>query len=175
MSASAGEGEGEGEARVRARASSRPLPAPPLPLPRSSHTAPSPTRPRARRPSSFGFSSYLLHHGISHDGVRRRLVLFSLAAPVGALATFSLLSANLFVYKQEMLALCLLFSGGTFLYVATAHVLPEIQAGALSGGDDEHEGHSHGHHGTRLSWTEVWVLVAGVLFPLMLNVGEHGH
>ena len=157
---------------------------PPLPA-ASSRSAPftgpharvPPARPRARRPSSFGFSSYLLHHGISHDGVRRRLVLFSLAAPVGALATFSLLSANLFVYKQEMLALCLLFSGGTFLYVATAHVLPEIQAGALSGGggDDEHEGHSHGHHGTRLTWTEVWVLVAGVLFPLMLNVGEHGH
>ena len=30
---------------------------------------------------------------------------------------------------QESVALCLLFSGGTFLYVATAHVLPEIQSG----------------------------------------------
>jgi zinc transporter 9 len=158
-------------AHARDRARARSLPRTPflrrrLPPPHAAPPSP------ARTPAS-----YLLHHGISHDGVRRRLVLFSLAAPVGALATFSLLSANLFVYKQEMLALCLLFSGGTFLYVATAHVLPEIQAGALSGGggDDEHEGHSHGHHGTRLTWTEVWVLVAGVLFPLMLNVGEHGH
>jgi len=122
-----------------------------------------------KAPSSFGLSSYLLHHGISHDGVKRRLLLFSLAAPAGALATFSLLSANLFVYRQEMLALCLLFSGGTFLYVATAHVLPEIQAGALGGGGDDDDdagggagaaakgdghGHSHGHshgHGHHVS------------------------
>lgn len=79
-----------------------------------------------KAPGAFGMTSYLLHAGISKAGVRSRLVLFSLAAPTGALLTYWLLSLRLFVYKQEMVALCLLFSGGTFLYVATAHVLPEI-------------------------------------------------
>jgi hypothetical protein len=89
-----------------------------------------------------------------------------------------------------MLALCLLFSGGTFLYVATAHVLPEIQAGVgaedaeeadlkdLVVGGEGHHGHAHGKHphGTppRMKWAEVWVMVAGVLLPLFLDV-HHGH
>jgi zinc transporter 9 len=144
-----------------------------------------------KAPSSFGLSSYLLHHGISHDGVKRRLAVFSSAAPLGAVCTYSLLSANLFTYKQEMLALCLLFSGGTFLYVACAHVLPEVQSGAHGGaeeGEDDDElhlgedgggghGHSHGHGAKiapRMTWFEVWLLVGGILFPLILDV-HHGH
>jgi zinc transporter 9 len=139
-----------------------------------------------KAPSAFGLSSYLLHHGISHDGVKKRLLAFSSSAPLGALFTYSLLSANIFTYKQEMLALCLLFSGGTFLYVATAHVLPEIQSSSGSdsdgleevGADAECHGHSHGgSHGKvppRMSWPEVWTLIAGVLFPLLLDV-HHGH
>ena len=79
-----------------------------------------------KAPGAFGMTSYLLHAGIGRAGVRSRLVLFSLAAPTGALLTYWLLSLNLFVYHSESVALCLLFSGGTFLYVATAHVLPEI-------------------------------------------------
>lgn len=79
-----------------------------------------------KAPGAFGMTSYLLHAGVGRAGVRSRLVLFSLAAPTGALLTYWLLSLNLFVYNSESVALCLLFSGGTFLYVATAHVLPEI-------------------------------------------------
>ena len=140
-----------------------------------------------KAPSAFGLSSYLLHHGISHDGVKKRLLAFSSSAPLGALFTYSLLSANIFTYKQEMLALCLLFSGGTFLYVATAHVLPEIQSSSgneiegleeVRDTDTECHGHSHGgSHGKvspRMSWPEVWTLIAGVLFPLLLDV-HHGH
>ena len=53
-----------------------------------------------KAPSSFGLASYLLHHGISRVGVQRRLLLFSSAAPTGAIVTYLLLSANLFSYKQ---------------------------------------------------------------------------
>lgn len=72
-----------------------------------------------------------------------------------------------------MLAQLLLFSGGTFLYVATAHVLPEIQAGN-SHGD---EGHAHGGSNRtppKMKWSETWLLVGGVLLPLLLDV-HHGH
>ena len=72
----------------------------------------------------------------------------------------------------------LLFSGGTFLYVATAHVLPEIQAGNIHHEElDEgaHEGHSHASSGSRrtppkMKWSETALLVSGVLLPLLLDV-----
>lgn len=60
----------------------------------------------------------------------------------------------------------MLFSAGTFLYVATVHVLPEV------GG-----GHSHapaGGSGSKgLSKVEVLALVLGCLIPLVLSVGHH--
>ena len=61
----------------------------------------------------------------------------------------------------------MLFSAGTFLYVATVHVLPEV------GGT----GHSHapagGTGGKGLSKVEVGALVLGCLIPLVLSVGHH--
>lgn len=82
-----------------------------------------------KAPSSFGLASYLLHQRNSVAQVRARLAFFSCSAPAAALATYAVLSADLFSYTRYGLAMCLLFSGGTFLYVATAHILPEIQAG----------------------------------------------
>jgi hypothetical protein len=65
-----------------------------LPLP------PPPPPPPSLSTGAFGMTSYLLHAGIGRAGVRSRLVLFSLAAPTGALLTYWLLSLNLFSYKQ---------------------------------------------------------------------------
>lgn len=61
----------------------------------------------------------------------------------------------------------MLFSAGTFLYVATVHVLPEV--GGM--------GHSHKSDptgGRGLSRLEVAALVLGCLIPLILSVG-HQH
>ena len=86
----------------------------------------------------------------------------------------------------------LLVSGGTFLYVATAPGLPEIQAGNHNfarsddaeggGGHDGADGsagggHSHGSSvrtPPKMKWSETWLLVSGVLLPLLLDV-HHGH
>lgn len=62
----------------------------------------------------------------------------------------------------------MLFSAGTFLYVATVHVLPEVGGG----------GHSHAPAGgggasKGLSKVEVLALVLGCLIPLVLSVGHH--
>jgi hypothetical protein len=83
-----------------------------------------------KAPSAFGLSSYLLHQGLSAAGVQSSMLLFSSAAPIGALATYGFLSLDVFAYKSSMLSVFLLFSGGTFLYVACAHILPEVQASA---------------------------------------------
>lgn len=59
----------------------------------------------------------------------------------------------------------MLFSAGTFLYVATVHVLPEV--GGMGG-------HSHSAGGGKgLSKVEVLALVIGCLIPLVLSVGHH--
>ncbi len=56
----------------------------------------------------------------------------------------------------------MLFSAGTFLYVATIHVLPEVTGNGGGGG---------GH----LTFTkiELLMLVIGSLMPLFLTLGHH--
>jgi len=74
---------------------------------------------------------------------------------------------------QQSLGLLLLFSAGSFIYVATVHVLPEIKSS--SAGDDPH-GHGGGSGG--LDWPSTLLLVAGILLPLLFTVGHdhaHGH
>ena len=55
----------------------------------------------------------------------------------------------------------MLFSAGTFLYVATVHVLPEVT----------NSGNGQGH----LTFTkcELLMLVVGSLMPLFLTIGHH--
>ena len=74
-----------------------------------------------KAPASFGLTSILLKQGLSSRAARAHLLVFSLAAPVGALATF------LFVHLtgsdtsgdtssiQWRTGMLLLFSGGMFL------------------------------------------------------------
>jgi solute carrier family 39 (zinc transporter), member 9 len=137
-----------------------------------------------KAPSSFGLTSYLLHNGLSTSQVNTRLFIFSCAAPLGTIVTYAFLSLNMFTYKQEMLALCFLFSGGTFLYVSTAHILPEVQ-NTTDEDDDEEKSSSPTSssnnnsfisqmNGKRFKLIEIFTLVGGILLPLFVNV-HHGH
>ncbi len=63
----------------------------------------------------------------------------------------------------------MLFSAGTFLYVATVHVLPEV-ASKGGGGGGGHGGHSHGGG---FSKCDLLLLVLGALTPLLLTLGHH--
>ncbi|KAK1893984.1 Zinc transporter ZIP9-A [Dissostichus eleginoides] len=109
-----------------------------------------------KAPAAFGLVSFLMHAGLERNRIRRHLLVFSLAAPSSkeALSDFN------------ATGVAMLFSAGTFLYVATVHVLPEV------GG-----GHSHspagGNGGKGLSKVEVGALVLGCLIPLVLSVGHH--
>ncbi|KTF91126.1 hypothetical protein cypCar_00015019 [Cyprinus carpio] len=101
---------------------------------------------------------------------------------LGAAASTSQTSVQLIVFVAIMLhksskealsdvnatGVAMLFSAGTFLYVATVHVLPEV--GGMGG-------HSHspgGSAGKGLSKVEVGALVLGCLIPLVLSIG-HQH
>ncbi|TNN64147.1 Zinc transporter ZIP9 [Liparis tanakae] len=123
-----------------------------------------------KAPAAFGLVSFLMHAGLERNRIRRHLLVFALAAPVLAMLTFVGLSQS----SKEALSdfnatgVAMLFSAGTFLYVATVHVLPEVGGGG---------GHSHGapggNGGKGLSKVEVVALVLGCLIPLVLSVGHH--
>ena len=140
-----------------------------------------------KAPAAFGLTTTLLKQGLSKRAARAHLIVFSLAAPAGALVTWA--AASLLGYgglPESMSAefatgVLLLFSGGTFLYVAM-HTMQD-------GGHAEHAGNgyaevpmngygdsgaapikSSNEHGV----AETFVTVAGMLLPLLTQFG-HAH
>ena len=59
--------------------------------------------------------------------------------------------------SEHAVGVALLVSGGTFLYVAAVHVLPELK-----------------HDGNALAARELVAVVAGALFPLVFSI-HHEH
>jgi zinc transporter 9 len=140
-----------------------------------------------KAPAAFGLTTTLLKQGLSKRAARAHLIVFSLAAPAGALVTWA--AASLLGYgglPESMSAefatgVLLLFSGGTFLYVAM-HTMQD-------GGHAEHvgdgyaevpmNGYGDGGAATRKGSSEhgvaeTFVTVAGMLLPLLTQFG-HAH
>ncbi len=66
--------------------------------------------------------------------------------------------------------IAMLFSAGTFLYVATVHVLPQTTNFAHSStavGDSEGDEHQ--------KKSDLLPLVIGIIFPLILTATHHHH
>ncbi|XP_039096641.1 zinc transporter ZIP9 [Hyaena hyaena] len=122
-----------------------------------------------KAPAAFGLVSFLMHAGLERNRIRKHLLVFALAAPVMAMVTYLGLSKSSKEALSEVNAtgMAMLFSAGTFLYVATVHVLPEV-----GGMGHSHKPDSTGGRG--LSRLEVAALVLGCLIPLILSVG-HQH
>lgn len=111
-----------------------------------------------KAPAAFGLVTFLMHKGLDHHRLRKHLIFFSLAAPIGALLTFFFIgqSAHETLSNYNATGLAMLFSAGTFLYVATVHVLPEIIS----------------HQALKL--TELLTLVVGSFLPSFMTV-NHRH
>ncbi|MBN3270369.1 S39A9 protein, partial [Polyodon spathula] len=122
-----------------------------------------------KAPAAFGLVSFLMHAGLERNRIRRHLLVFALAAPVLSMLTYLGLSQSSKEALSEVNAtgVAMLFSAGTFLYVATVHVLPEV-------GGTGHSHASNGNGGKGLSRVEVTTLVVGCLIPLVLSIG-HQH
>lgn len=72
-----------------------------------------------KAPAAFGLTSVLLREHVSHDRVRKNLLIFSLSAPVGAIVTicgFAMLGGSEESATWGGPAIAMLFSAGTFLY-----------------------------------------------------------
>lgn len=79
----------------------------------------------------------------------------------------------------------MLFSAGTFLYVATVHVLPELMHQQPAHGHGWHQlptttdqtslqpPQKPSHGSSKLKAPEILILVVGALIPLLLTAGHH--
>ncbi|KAI7907239.1 Zinc/iron permease [Cokeromyces recurvatus] len=112
-----------------------------------------------KAPASFALTSVLLASGLAHNTIRKHLLGFALAAPLGALLThfalyfFSSSTSNNLEYWTGVL---LVFSGGTFLYVAM-HALQEVS----------HDNHSKDK-------TQMFIILIGMAIPTLLSL-SHSH
>ncbi|GIX69715.1 zinc transporter ZIP9 [Caerostris darwini] len=125
-----------------------------------------------KAPAAFGLVTFLMHEGFDRIKIRKHLLIFALAAPVLAIITYFGISQSTKERLTSMNAtgIAMLFSAGTFLYVATVHVLPEIAM----------QSHRHSPIGDipipdskGFRKVELLILVVGALLPQLLSIGHH--
>ncbi|OTA85091.1 hypothetical protein M434DRAFT_164960 [Hypoxylon sp. CO27-5] len=130
-----------------------------------------------KAPAAFGLTSVLLKQGLSKRAARGHLIVFSLASPFGAWATFILVSflggGGESQLNQWWTGMLLLFSAGTFLYVAM-HAMqegdsPSHDVGSLANGYADSNQRKHAHPQMR----ETLATVIGMFLPLLTQFGHH--
>ncbi|CAI6337377.1 unnamed protein product [Periconia digitata] len=128
-----------------------------------------------KAPAAFGLTTVLLKQGLSKRTARTHLAFFSLAAPAGAFVTWAvvhMLGRARLGGDDGLLwttGWVLLFSGGTFLYVAM-HSMTEATTG-----HDETPVNGYIDHGTSkdgLAKSDISIVLAGLLLPLLTQVGH---
>lgn len=140
-----------------------------------------------KAPAAFGLTSVLLKQGLSKRMARTHLVVFSLAAPAGAFLTWLLVhtmgggaSTTSPQNSSWWTGVLLLFSAGTFLYVAM-HSMQDITStghqetymnGTANG--SIHEPRDAGSQEEKPSMGDLGAAVFGMILPLFLQVG-HAH
>lgn len=98
-----------------------------------------------KAPAAFGLVSFLLHEGVERQRIRKHLAIFSLSAPLLTLLTYFGIGQE----QKETLnnvnatGIAMLFSAGTFLYVATVHVLPELTQNDNNNHNNHHQLHKN--------------------------------
>ncbi|XP_028676375.1 LOW QUALITY PROTEIN: zinc transporter ZIP9-B [Erpetoichthys calabaricus] len=127
-----------------------------------------------KAPAAFGLVSFLLHTGLEKRQIQKHLLAFSIAAPILAVATFFILSMTGGTSQHRLSAtgIGMLFSAGTFLYVATIHVLPEISHRGHRQSQQHHRGSGDYEYGGLGLWESV-MLVVGSGLPVLLSLGLH--
>ncbi len=135
-----------------------------------------------KAPAAFGLTSVLLKQGLSKRAARSHLIIFSVAAPFGALSTWLLV--NIMGGSNGMDAeggqwwtgMLLLFSAGTFLYVAM-HAMQDDASqhdhSTMNGFGDGGQGGVVRGKGSKSSIRDTVACVVGMLIPLVTQIGHH--
>ena len=107
-------------------------------------------------PAAFGLSSFLKHIKLEESKSKLYLLIFALSSPIFAILTFFALKDTSFA-TDDNIGLTLLFSAGTFIYVATVDVLPEV--------------HSHDHEHD----ASVLFVILGMVLVFLTTLIGHAH
>ncbi|KAI1487481.1 Zinc/iron permease [Biscogniauxia mediterranea] len=134
-----------------------------------------------KAPAAFGLTSILLKQGLSKRAARGHLIVFSLASPFGAWLTFILVSflggGGESQLNQWWTGMLLLFSAGTFLYVAM-HAMQEgdmpssHDVGLGTNGYTDSTSIAQRKH-THPQMRETLATIIGMLLPLLTQFGHH--
>ncbi|ODV60428.1 Mn(2+) transporter ATX2 [Ascoidea rubescens DSM 1968] len=114
-------------------------------------------------PAAFALTSVLLRSDISNFQIKINLTCFAIAAPFGAFLTYItiiFLGNNNQTSIAWWTGLLLLFSGGTFLYVAV-HVMQEFTS------NNNHDIHETNHNNNP---SNVSISIAGMLLPMIATL-----
>lgn len=80
-------------------------------------------------PAAFGFGTFLYHQGRRGWGIAKHLLAFTLSSPLTGIIFYFGLNAFAKSADEDSLmywvGVILLFSAGSFIYVAALHILPE--------------------------------------------------
>jgi zinc transporter 9 len=114
-----------------------------------------------KAPAGFGLSSFLIKQRVSKASIHKQILAFSATAPITAIISFLVLGGDgqsIFEQDPSLLGLCLLFSGGTFIYTIAVHILPSLN----SAGDS--------------NFLDTVFVCMGILLPVWLSlIGGHAH
>ncbi|KAH8805645.1 ZIP metal ion transporter-like protein [Xylogone sp. PMI_703] len=130
-----------------------------------------------KAPAAFGLTSILLKQGLSKRAARGHLIIFSLAAPFGAISTWlvvNMLGGGNITGEggQWWTGMLLLFSGGTFLYVAM-HAMQEDPGHDHGSSNGYADGGISQRKQQKPQMRDTFAAVGGMLIPLLAQIGGH--
>ncbi|KAK8856585.1 Zinc/iron permease [Apiospora arundinis] len=137
-----------------------------------------------KAPAAFGLTSVLLKQGLSKRAARGHLIVFSLASPFGAWATYILVKLlgggsigadGENHVSQWWTGMLLLFSGGTFLYVAMHAMQEGDGAGheSSSGPNGYADSHTNQRKQSKPQMRDTLATGVGMLIPMLTQFGHH--
>lgn len=126
-----------------------------------------------KAPASIGFGTFLRHSGRTGYDYAKHLLAFTASSPLMAMIIYfglvaSQSSSNDLGALQFWVGVLMLISAGSFLYVATIHILPEVYSMDHSHGDPVKEvmKYQENHYSKSV---EMGVLLAGLYLPMLLQ------
>uniref|UniRef100_A0A6A7G1Z3 Zinc transporter ZIP9-like n=1 Tax=Hirondellea gigas TaxID=1518452 RepID=A0A6A7G1Z3_9CRUS len=122
-----------------------------------------------KAPTAFGLTSFLVREGSDYRRINKMLLVFSAAAPLGSFLTFAIINAagsQSVSSSTHSSSVAMLFSAGTFIYVATVHIIPELMSGS-SGSESSETGAG------QLSWLQLLTMIIGAFVPVLFSIGHH--
>ncbi|RYP68453.1 hypothetical protein DL770_008441 [Monosporascus sp. CRB-9-2] len=135
-----------------------------------------------KAPAAFGLTSVLLKQGLSKRAARGHLIVFSLASPFGAWTTFVLVAllggGTGSEWDQWWTGMLLLFSAGTFLYVAM-HAMQEGDSPSSHDLNTSANGYAESNSMAQRKHPppqirDTLATIIGMLLPLLTQFG-HSH